>query len=75
MKHITINEAKEIAEKLNASHIVIFTMDKNDNYMQNITTYGHSKQDCIEAAVLGNKIKRDLLKWPEEYCNAKPTRL
>ena len=72
-KRIPINWAKRIAEDLGYSQVIIHGFDGKTG-MQCVTTYGKSLKDCKNAADGGNKLKQ-LLKWPEEYCNAQPKRV
>ena len=69
---IKISDAKKLAKELGYTEIVIYGYDKESG-IENVTTYGVSKDDCKNAADRGNKIKR-LMGWPEEYCHAKPER-
>lgn len=71
-KDIPINAAKEISDEYNYPEVVIFAYDPDTN-MQHVTTYGKSKDQCIDAARAGNYLKR-ALGWPESECNAKPSR-
>ncbi len=71
-KKITIKSAKEISEKFNYPEIVIFGWDPETG-MQHVTTYGKTKKQCIDAARAGNHLKK-ALGWPDEKCNAKPSR-
>lgn len=72
-KTIPITTAKKIARDLGYTQVVIFAMDKNTG-IQSVCTYGESKEDCINAAISGNQLKR-ALGWPEDLCNAKPARI
>ena len=73
MKRIPIKEARECAEKYDATIVCIVAWDGKTG-VQHVTTYGKSKQECGWAAELGNKIKRQVLKWPEEECHTRPKR-
>jgi hypothetical protein len=73
MKKIPIKAAKDIAEKYDTSIVCVIAWDAKDG-SQHVTTYGKNKQECEWAAQLGNRIKREVLKWPEDQCNAKPNR-
>lgn len=70
-KRISIKAAKEIAE-LGYDEVIIVGCNYETG-TQHVTTYGKSLAACENAARGGNAVKR-LLKWPEEMCNAKPTR-
>lgn len=74
MKRIPIKAAKDIAEKYDGSIVCIVAWDGKTG-KQHVTTFGVSKQECEWAALLGNSIKREVLKWPEEQCNAIPARI
>ena len=69
-KPIAISAAKEISLKYNYPEIVIFAYDPKTG-MQHVTTYGKTKEQCLDAAKAGNYLKR-ALGWPEKLCNAKP---
>jgi len=71
-KHIPISAAKRISIECEYPEIVIFAYDPETG-MQHVTTYGRTKEHCIDAARAGNHLKR-ALGWPEELCNAKPSR-
>lgn len=70
---IPILLAKEVAEKTNFPCIVIYGYDKMKN-LQNITTWGNSKEQCIDACDCGNWLKRQL-GWDESLCHATPKRI
>lgn len=71
-KRIPISAAKEVSTKYEFPEVVIFAYDP-ETKNQHVTTYGKTKEQCIDAARAGNDLKR-ALGWPEEYCNAKPSR-
>jgi hypothetical protein len=73
MKKIPIKAAKDIAQQYNKDQVIIVTFD-NSTGMTNVVTYGKSKQDSVHAAQGGNKIKKEILKWPEEKCLDVPAR-
>jgi len=72
-KPVTISVAKRISKECEKDVVVIIAFDRK-YHQQCVATYGKSLQDCIEAAAFGNGIKRNVLKWPEKECNAKPAR-
>lgn len=72
-KRIPIKTAKEFANKFEKDQVIILSWDKATGTTW-VTTYGKTKEDCIQAAKGGNRIKK-MLSWPEELCNAKPSRL
>jgi len=74
MKRIPIKMAKEAAIRYGATIVCVVAWDAETG-MQHVTTYGKSNQECEWAALLGNRIKHEILKWPEEECNASPVRL
>lgn len=71
-KKIPIQAAKNISSKYEYPEVVIFAYDLETG-KQHVTTYGKSKEQCIDAAKAGNHLKRHL-GWPENMCNAKPSR-
>jgi hypothetical protein len=72
-KSIPIKAAKQISKNYEKNVVVIIAFDKKHNN-QHVTTYGKSYDDCVNAAKLGNYIKLNVLGWPKEKCNAKPSR-
>jgi hypothetical protein len=74
MKNIPIKAAKDVAKTYDADIVCIVAWDANTG-RQHVTTFGRTIQECEWAALLGNSIKRRVLNWPEEQCNAKPARL
>jgi hypothetical protein len=73
MKRIPIKVAREIAERYDSTIVAIVAWDGKTG-QQHVTTYGKNDQECQWAADLGNIIKRDVLRWPEERCRVQPTR-
>lgn len=78
MKRIPIAVAKKLAEELGQSTVVIVAWEGESSPTPtgttHVVTYGRTVEDCVWAAKLGNRIKREVLNWPEEMCNAKPRR-
>jgi hypothetical protein len=74
MNKIPIESAKEYAEKHGQQIAVTITWER-DTGVTHVVTYGENQQECDWACDLGNQIKRSVLKWPEEMCNAEPERL
>ena len=71
-KRIPILIAKEISSKYEYPEIVIFAYDPITG-KQHVTTYGKTKEQCIDAAKAGNYLKKHL-GWPDELCDDKPNR-
>ncbi len=78
MKRIPISAAKRFAEEFGQSTIVVVAWEGDScptpSGRTHVITYGRAVQDCEWAADLGNRIKRDILGWPEKHCHAKPAR-
>lgn len=72
MKRITISAAKHIADEFDKDQVIILAFSKKDGKTW-VTTYGRTVQDCQQAADGGNRLKR-VMGWPEELCNAMPSR-
>lgn len=72
-KPIPIKVAKDIANSHDWAIVTVVAWDAVTG-KQHVTTYGKSKQECEWAAMLGNRIKREILGWPEDLCNAVPAR-
>jgi hypothetical protein len=71
-KRIPISLAKNLANELGYTQVIIHAYDGNTG-IQSVCTYGKTLDDCENAAKGGNAIKK-LLGWPEELCNAVPSR-
>ncbi len=69
---VKIEYAKKLAKDLGYSEVIIYAYDKETD-IESVTTYGVTKEDCEDAAEIGNDIKR-LMGWPKEFCNTKPER-
>lgn len=69
---IPIRAAKQIAVEFRKDQVIILAFSKQDGKTW-VTTYGRTVEDCRQAAEGGNKLKR-VMGWPEELCNAKPSR-
>ena len=71
---IPIKSAKDIAKNYGWDQVIIVAWnEKRDE--THVTTFGKSLNDCAKAAMNGNLIKKNLLGWPDEQCQAKPRRL
>lgn len=66
---IKISEVKKIREELNMTHLVIFAIDKNNNY--HVATHGDTVFHAKEAAEAGNNLKKKL-GFPDNLCKSKP---
>lgn len=71
-KKIPIAAAKKISSEYEFPEVVIFAYDPETG-KQHVTTYGQTKAQCEDAAQAGNYLKK-ALGWPEEHCNAVPSR-
>ncbi|MFA6159166.1 MAG: hypothetical protein WC763_06110 [Candidatus Paceibacterota bacterium] len=69
---IPISAAQRIADEFDKNQVIIVTWDAKHG-KTHVTTYGRTKEECEQAAVGGNLVKR-ALGWPENLCNAKPVR-
>lgn len=72
MKRIPISAAKEISNKYDAPEVVVFAYDPETG-LQHITTYGKTKDQCVDASKAGNFFKK-ALGWSDELCHAEPSR-
>jgi len=68
--NIPIATVKRWREEVDATHLVVFAMDRDGN-KQHVATHGETAQNATEAAKAGNKLK-GALGWPDELCHAKP---
>jgi hypothetical protein len=75
-KRIPIQAAKDVAKKFNLAQVILICWEVDEvsrNAMTHIVTYGKTKEDCLEAAQGGNKLKK-ALGWPENL-HAAPARM
>lgn len=72
-KRIPISAAKRIADEYGQSHVVIVTFDKDAGGTAHVVTYGRTVEECAQAALGGNFVKK-ALGWPESACHAVPAR-
>jgi len=70
-KRIPIKAAKEVAEKLGLRQVILVAWDGEATH---VITYGETEEDCAQAAIGGNKIKR-AIGFPEEMTHEKPARV
>lgn len=70
-KRIPIKAAKDVADKYNLKQVILCVWDGE---LTHVVTYGKTLEDCSQAACGGNNIKR-ALGWPEELCQAEPSRV
>lgn len=71
-KDIPIEVAMKIAEEFDKNQVIIVTWDKAHG-KTHVTTYGKTLEECHQAAMGGNLVKR-ALGWPDDLCHAKPNR-
>lgn len=72
-KPIPIKAAKAISEAYDKNQVIIVTWDKQHG-MTHVTTYGKTLEECDQAALGGNLVKR-ALGWDESLCNSVPNRV
>ena len=70
-KRVPIKAAKEIAEKYGLTQVILTAWD---GQLMHVVTYGTTLEQCEQAAIGGNKIKR-WLGFPKEMCDDVPTRI
>lgn len=68
-KQVPVKMARAVAEAYDQDQVVIVCFNK-EHSKTCVTTYGRTVEDCDEAALGGNMVKR-ALGWPEEHCKAK----
>jgi len=71
-KSIPISAAREFAKNYEKDQVIVLSFSRSDGKTW-VTTYGKTAEDCEQAALGGNKLKQ-VMGWPEELCNAKPSR-
>lgn len=71
---VSIAAARRLAEECGMSQVAVVGWDPKTGRTW-VATYGKSLTDCEQAAMLGNKIKHQVLDWPEERCQAEPARV
>ena len=69
-RDIPVSVESNIAEQYNKDQVIIVTWDKNHN-TTHVTTFDKTKDDCLQAAEGGNRVKK-ALGWPDELCHAVP---
>jgi len=71
-KNIPITEAKTISQKHGFQQVIIVAWD-SETSTTSVVTYGKSLEDCEQAAMGGNLVKKSL-GWPDDKCNDAPYR-
>lgn len=71
-KRIPIQSAKDIGQQFGYTQVIITAFDKETG-VTSVVTWGKSQEDCEQAAIGGNFVKK-ALGWPPEKCNDKPAR-
>jgi hypothetical protein len=61
---IPISAAKEIADKYGFDQIII--IGRKVDVCEHVTTYGTTATHCAVAAMAGDFLKYDVMKWPRE---------
>lgn len=72
-KRIPIKTAQDIGDKYGYSQVIVVAWDKEAN-VTSVTTWGKSLNDCEQAAIGGNFVKK-ALGWPNHLTEAKPARV
>lgn len=72
VKKIPILAASSIGKGLGYTQVIITAFDKETG-ITSVTTWGKSTEDCEQAAIGGNFVKK-ALGWPPEKCNDKASR-
>ena len=72
-KPIPISAAKLIADRYEKDQVIVIAWDYKYG-KTHVTTFGKTVDDCSQAAIAGNRIKRDFLGWPDKLCHAMPKR-
>lgn len=68
---IPIEAAKCIAANHSCRQVIIVAWDGK---LTHVVTYGRTTEECDQAAMGGNLVKK-ALNWPESMCNAEPSRV
>ncbi len=66
---IPIRHGKNIGEQYGFDQIIIIGVNPNNN-QSSVATWGKTTEQSHQVAIAGNKIKKEVLKWNEENCNA-----
>lgn len=74
IKRMPIRAAKNISKEYDQDQVILLTFDKKTG-LTHVVTYGKTLLDCEQAAIGGNRIKREILGCPEHLCNAVPRRV
>ena len=70
-KYIPIKSAKQFCKEQDCRQVIIAAWDGK---LTHVVTYGKTKEDFSQAAEGGNFVKK-ALGWPDNMCNAKPSRI
>ena len=65
-----ISKVKKIREQLGCAQLIIIEIHEDGE--QTVSTHGDSAKDAKLAAKIGNNIKKNVLGWLVEACNAVP---
>jgi hypothetical protein len=68
-KRIPIAAAKRIADDYDMDQVVLVTFSKSTG-RTHVVTYGKTVEECRQAAMGGNMVKK-ALGWPDELCHEK----
>lgn len=66
MKQIPISAAERVAKDHGYDQVIIIgrVIDKHDQYgWESVTTYGVDRANCDAAALIGDFLKYDVMKW------------
>lgn len=75
-KRIPIKAAKDFAKQFGLAQVIIVAWEVDEKArcaQTHVVTYGKTKEDCVQAAEGGNKVKK-ALGWPDSL-NAMPARM
>jgi hypothetical protein len=72
-KRIPIKAAKEFAKAQGLDQVIVLGYSRANN-LTHVTTYGRTVEDCSQAAMGGNAIKKEILNWPDALCRSAPPR-
>jgi hypothetical protein len=74
MKKVPIKSVRNIGKEFGFDQVIVLSFSRKDG-VTNVATWGKTTNDCDEAAQGGNYIKKEILNWPDNYCQTEPNRV
>lgn len=65
-KYIPVSKIAELGKSLGLEQAILVAWDGE---LTHVVTWGVDQEACAQAAIGGNKIKKEVLNWPEKHCH------